>query len=200
MLLPMLLTRWSRDPSFLLPPILGPLRLRIDTESDDDERARKELAMLRKPVWHATDQGRSQEAHTQGPNLLTYHAVAKLASNQPALLIDPGSVQNLCGDKWAKEVARRAKRNGRTPSFDRRKKPLEVNGVGQGSQHCHYDVNLPIGFRDTREQQVEAGVKSATVTNSDLPGLLGLQSLEKMGAVLDLRTGTLTNVAQTTGH
>ena len=63
--------------------------------------------------------------------------------------------------------------------------------MGQGSQHCHYDVNLPIGFRDTREQQVEAGVKSATVTNSDLPGLLGLQSLEKMGAVLDLRTGTL---------
>ena len=71
------------------------------------------------------------------------------------------------------------------------KKALEVNGVGQGSQHCHYDVMLPVSFQDTRNQQVEAAVKSATVTGSDLPGLLGLGALEKLGAVLDLRTGTL---------
>jgi hypothetical protein len=55
---------------------------------------------------------------------------------------------------------------------------------------------LPVSFQDTRNQQVEAAVKSATVTGSDLPGLLGLSALEKLGAVLDLRTGTLYQCGQ----
>jgi hypothetical protein len=50
----------------------------------------------------------------------SYHAVARLKSNKPALLIDPGSVHNLCGDRWAKEVATHAKRNGKEPGYERR--------------------------------------------------------------------------------
>ena len=177
---------------------MGHQRPRDPREYDVDEKERAELFRMIRPATFGAvgdelpDQEVSpQEGPMMAPGFLNYHAVAKLASNKPALLIDPGSVHNLCGDRWAKEVARQAKKHGRTPSYDRRKKALEVNGVGQGSQHCHYDVNLPIGFRDTRKQQVEVGVRSATVANSDLPGLLGLQALEKTGAVLDLRTGTL---------
>ena len=31
--------------------------------------------------------------------------IARLANGRPSLIVDPGSVGNLCGSKWAKEVA-----------------------------------------------------------------------------------------------
>ena len=65
-----------------------------------------------------------------------YHIRSQLPDGRPALLIDPGSVGNLCGDQWARSVAVAAKKAGRELSYKRRATPLNVSGVGHGSQKC----------------------------------------------------------------
>jgi hypothetical protein len=50
----------------------------------------------------ATSSGQPLEA----PSL--FHIQTRLADGRPSIIIDPGSVGNLCGDKWAREVAKTA--------------------------------------------------------------------------------------------
>ena len=54
-----------------------------------------------------SDSSGSQEADAVDENFFTedslgYHIRTQLADGRPALIIDPGSVGNLCGDRWAK--------------------------------------------------------------------------------------------------
>ena len=39
-----------------------------------------------------------------------HHINTQLSDGRPAILVDLGSVGNLCGDKWAEKVAKSAKR------------------------------------------------------------------------------------------
>ena len=124
-----------------------------------------------------------------------FHIQTQLPDGRPSLLIDPGSVGNLCGDKWAKEVAKQAAWNQRSPQYTQRPKPLKVSGVGNGAQACHFDCQLPIAFKqgseDSNENQQsirEGNINIPTVANSELPGLLGLTALRKNRAILDLNT------------
>ena len=118
-----------------------------------------------------------------------YHIQTQLPDGRKSLLIDPGSVGNLCGDKWAKEMAKEAARNKRKPTHHKRNRPLRVGGVGNGTQVCAYDCTLPIAFRqDNSNNSTEGKINIPTVNNSDLPGLLGLTALRKNRAILDLNT------------
>ena len=111
---------------------------------------------------------------------------------RPALIVDPGSVGNLCGDKWAKEVAIAAACNGHKPSYKKRARPLQVSGVGKGAQSCRYDCHLPVGLRHAGNQQTSLGeLTIPSVQGSDLPGLLGKLALKKNRAVWDFVTDTL---------
>ena len=122
----------------------------------------------------------------------TYHIQTRLPDGRPSLIVDPGSVGNLCGDKWAKEVAIAANRNGHNPSYQQRARPLQVSGVGSGSQKCNYDCRLPIGLRHSKSQQTTLGeLTIPAVQSSDLPGLLGKQSLKRNRAVWDFVTDKL---------
>ena len=87
----------------------------------------------------------------------TFHIQTRLPDGRPALIVDPGSVGNLCGGKWAKEVAITANRNGHRPSYQQRARPLQVSGVGNGAQSCTYDCRLPIGLRRSGSQQISLG-------------------------------------------
>ena len=82
-----------------------------------------------------------------------------------------------------------AKRNGHRPSYSERPRPLEVCGVGNGAQLCHYDCNLPVAIqpKNTNETNMR-DLRVPAVSNSDLPGLLGLTALKKNRAVLDFTT------------
>lgn len=121
----------------------------------------------------------------------TYHVQTRLADGRPALLIDPGSVGNLCGDGWAKMVAQAAIQNGQQPVYEKRPRPLQVQGVGHGAQSCTHDVKLPIALKKSNGKgtAISAGIITApSVSNSELPGLLGLTALRKNRAVLDFNT------------
>ena len=69
---------------------------------------------------------------------LGYHIRTQLPDGRPSVIIDPGSVGNLCGDRWAKTVAQAAARSGKKPSYEKRSKPLNVSGVGHDSQSAPF--------------------------------------------------------------
>ena len=120
----------------------------------------------------------------------TFHVSStRLADGRPSIIVDPGSVGNLCGDKWAKEIATHAHRNGKRPSYVAKDKPLKVSGVGSGSQFCNYDCQLPVAFRHADGSSSSIGeLKTPAVQDSDLPGLLGLSALRRNRAIIDFTT------------
>ena len=121
-----------------------------------------------------------------------YHIQTRLPDGRPAFIVDPGSVGNLCGDKWAKQVAIAAARAGHHPSYERRPRPLQVSGVGHGSQTCKYDCRLPVALRHAGEQRTSIGEFTVpSVQDSEMPGLLGRTSLTNNRAVWDFITEKL---------
>lgn len=125
---------------------------------------------------------------TSDRQALSYHACTQLRDGTQALLIDPGSVGNLCGATWSRAVAKEAWKNGMSPQLLKRDRPLTVSGVGQGAQVCTYDSVLPVCFEKLDGTPQRGTIRMPTVDRSDLPGLLGLDSLRRTRAILDLNT------------
>ena len=124
--------------------------------------------------------------------LPTYHALTRLADGRPALLVDPGSVGNLCGESWARSVAEAAKKVGKMPTYTKRSRVLNVQGVGNGSQSCEHDMALPISMRTVEGDKVMSGkFVTPAIPGSDVPGLLGLTALTTNRAILDCNTRQL---------
>ena len=85
-----------------------------------------------------------------------------------------------------------AQSNGRNLVHRRRERALQVSGVGNGSQRCNYDCDLPIAIRPRGQNRLQNGIlKVPAVQDSDLPGLMGLTALRKNRAILDFNTQTL---------
>ena len=85
-----------------------------------------------------------------------------------------------------------AKANGQKPVHKLRERALQVSGVGNGSQQCHYDCDLPVALRPKGQDKLQSGVLHVpAVSDSDLPGLMGLTALKSNRAILDFNTLTL---------
>ena len=81
-----------------------------------------------------------------------------------------------------------ANRQGHRPKYQKRPKPLQVSGVGHGAQACHYDCHLPIALRHADGEVSSVGeLTTPSVQGSELPGLLGLHSLEHNRAIWDFQ-------------
>ena len=117
---------------------------------------------------------------------IMFHSETRLPDGRPSLLIDPGSVANLCGDKWAQECARMAIRYGLKPVQNKRLRPLSVMGVGNGNQTCTHDCTLPIAMSRENDTTVTGHFTTPVVGNSELPGLLGLKTMRNNRAILDM--------------
>ena len=115
-----------------------------------------------------------------------YHSETRLPDGRPSLLIDPGSVANLCGDKWAQECAKMTIQHGLTPSQNKRARPLSVMGVGNGNQTCTHDCTLPIAMSRGNGTTVTGSFTTPVVAGSELPGLLGFKTMRDNRAVLDM--------------
>ena len=61
-------------------------------------------------------------------------------------------------------------------------------GVGHGEQVCHYDCEVPITLSRVDGTTSSGSFTAPTIENSNLPALLGLQSLIDSRAILDLTT------------
>ena len=147
--------------------------------------------LLGEETEHSADETTGTYATWASPwdrDTSAYHVQTRLADGRPALVVDPGSVGNLSGDAWAKEVAKAAARHGKHPEYQKRPRPLRVSGVGQGAQTCVYDCKLPVALRQLNGETVSLGcITTPTVSGSELPGLLGLTALRKNRAILDFQ-------------
>ena len=64
-------------------------------------------------------------------------------------------------------------------------------GVGHGSQGCTHDCQLPVMLRQENGTYTSGIFEAPIVPNSDLPGLLGLRSMQKARVVLDLTSNRM---------
>ena len=122
---------------------------------------------------------------------LSFHTETRLADGRIGLLVDPGSVGNLAGDEWMQGLAKEAFSSGRKPSETRRPRPLQVSGVGAGAQECTHNCVIPTACVGADGKADEGTFTAPTVKGSQLPGLLGLHSLEQCRAILDMHKGKL---------
>jgi len=105
-----------------------------------------------------------------------------------ALLVDPVSPENLCGYQWSKEMQEAALAANRPPiKYQDLPQPLEVDGIGTGTQSAYQTGLHHIGLGDG----TDAIYESPVLPNSGTPALLGQKSLKKMRAVLDCSNNKL---------
>ena len=93
------------------------------------------------------------ETKSDGSPKPHYHAGTRPIDGRVSLLIDPGSTGNLAGGKWALQTAQAAFNRGKEHLLkqNQRVKPLQVMGVGHGSQMCTFDCTIPIALSEKTE-------------------------------------------------
>jgi len=64
--------------------------------------------------------------------------------------------------------------------------PLEVGGVGKGTQRCTQEITVPAALRSADGTMTKASFSAPMIPSSTCPALLGLKSLVEHRAVLDL--------------
>ena len=113
--------------------------------------------------------------HSDEPSLLVSEGAAvflsrtSLANGRIGLIVDPGSVWDIAGSEWAKSVAWQAGAHGLKPSYEVRRTPLNISGVGNGSQQCAYDCELPVALRTVQGIKRTGVMYTPTVVKSQLP-------------------------------
>ena len=112
---------------------------------------------------------------------LSYHSRVKLEHGE-SLLVDTGCIDALAGSEFIARVSECARKAGHGTEFRQLKRTLTVEGVGQGSNSCTREAQLPIAMEDG----LTSMHTTSEVPNSSLPGLIGLKVMERRHVVLDL--------------
>ena len=112
-----------------------------------------------------------------------FHAQARLAGDQEAVLVDTGAKRGLSGDQWVARVEALARPHGHHVQRRDLPKPMEVRGVGKGSQDITTQAVVPGVLEDGDDMDFT----TAVIPESPLPALLGLDSLERLNGIVDTR-------------
>lgn len=131
------------------------------------------------PWWPVPEASRTNKANSFHVN------THRTESGQLGLLVDPGSYGNLVGEHWIQDATRVAGENGYQTSKAARA-PLEVGGVGKGTQRCTQEITVPAALRSSDGSMTKASFSAPMIPSSTCPALLGLKSLVEHRAVLDL--------------
>ena len=150
------------------------------TATEITETEGSDMSYSQFPWWPAPAAGDETEA--------VYHSRTKLPHGQLSMLVDPGAWTNLIGENLARQLVERAIQNGHSPHQTQMAKPLCIQGVGHGTQECKWSMTTPVAVAD-HEGVVRLHTLTAPIVSgagADLPGLLGLKSLEGLRAVMDM--------------
>ena len=140
--------------------------------------------------FQTPDQGAAEESYAWWPvpqpmrKQESFHAAA--LTEGCGLLVDPGSYGNLVGSEWLEQAKTYLHRAGKEILRFGRNSPLHVGGVGKGSQTCINDCMFPLALERSDGTMHEGTFTSPIVEQSHTPALLGLRSLMRHNAILDL--------------
>ena len=129
--------------------------------------------------WWQNEEGNSL-------NVQSYHAKVRLEKGE-SLLVDTGAPKNMTGDAWFLRVSELAKGHGFGSTLLPLKSHISVEGVGAGASSCTQEGTVPIALATGEHAHYRAPI----VSNSQIPALLGLESLESRRSILDLVHGKL---------
>ena len=104
---------------------------------------------------------------------------------------DTGAHSGLCGSQWARRQATVCNEYGKHVGQERLPEARHVSGVGQGSQKTDTKVILTIGMVGTSGQYWEEKFEAACFSDSAVPGLMGIDSLENNDALIRCKTGEI---------
>ena len=145
-----------------------------ETHGHQEAQPPEEITML--PYWRCPT-----EEHV-------YHSTTQLPDGRLSFIIDPGAWTNLIGKNLAHALASRAKEAmPGAPESVPMETPLHIAGVGNGTQSCHYKLKTPVALT-TADGNTDVHTLTVPIvegTGANLPGLLGLKSLEGLNAILD---------------
>ena len=110
-----------------------------------------------------------------------FHAQVRLRDGRESLLVDVGAWDNLAGSRVMKRVIERANSAGHGCAWQKLKKTLSIEGVGKSANEATEGVTAAICLEDG----TVGSFQTAVVDDSELPALLGLNSLTKLKAVID---------------
>lgn len=111
----------------------------------------------------------------------TYHAQVRLPPGQEGVLVDCGAVQNLTGDRWLDRVKNILQKFAQGISMRQLDTARPVEGVGTGASFIRHHAEVLICTANGAHGQFN----TAVISNSDLPALLGLESLEAQRSLID---------------
>ena len=98
---------------------------------------------------------------------------------------------NLCGEKWLLRQRDLATKFGRQTFIRSTTKPMTVEGVGKGTQSCKGEAKVPICLHTQSGNRKDTHYEAQFIENSEIPALLGLDTLKRKRAVLDCYNGIL---------
>ena len=135
------------------------------------------------PAW--------QLEENQGSETLCYHGNTSLLDGRQGLLVDPGAWSNLAGESWIQGMAAKAIAAGYKVAQGPLAKPLRVAGVGKSPDRAEWEVRVPIALVDSEGTGVLHEYHAPVIggTGKGLPALLGLQSMSRQNAVLEMANG-----------
>ena len=115
-----------------------------------------------------------------------YHTSTQLTDGRLSIIVDPGAWTNLVAQVLARKVAQRALANGFEPRQAQMDQTLQVAGVGRGTQDCHWKMEVPIAIpQDGKAKLHRLSSPIVEGTGANLPGLLGLDSIQRNRGILD---------------
>ena len=121
-----------------------------------------------------------------------YHSSTQLPDGQLSLMVDIGAWTNIAGSKLGRAMAKAAAAAGHAPHQRRMSQPLSIMGVGNGTQECKWEAQLPIcieGGADDGNQIHRFDTPLVEGTGEDLPAILGLKSIKGKQGVIQTADG-----------
>ena len=135
------------------------------------------------PTWGSYDEQIKTPGH--------FHSRPELPAGKTSLLPDTGAHSSLTGDRFAHAQAALAQEHGHASSQNRLPEIRRVRGVGSGSKECEYSCTVPVGLVTTDGEHFVDSFTAPTVNDSEIPGLLGIDALKRMDALIRCKTGDM---------
>ena len=148
----------------------------------------RQLNQLRAPP----ERQQQQQAQLLHQHFVQYdYAWEDDPEGEPMILPDTGAKDGLCGERWAIHAGQWAQARGHKATVFQLQKSRLVHGVGAGSQTAYEGIVVPIGMEDTAGKHHLCAYRAAVIRKSDVPALLGIDSLRKMNAIIRCNTGEM---------